>query len=85
MTAWVSRNATPILFVLVASALVIGAFEIIDAISGSTPASSVAAVEPEIAADDLDGAAALAGLIKAMAFLLVGGGVTLLVRRAQKP
>lgn len=82
MSAWLSRNIGPILLTLLASAVVIGAFELLDLVAGS-PAAEVgeAGVNPETAEVQLGGIASAAGLIKVTAFLLVGGGLTLLVRR----
>lgn len=77
MSAWFSRNTLPIAIVLIASGLVIGIFEVLDAFANSAPT----ATDAEEAGDDLEGAAALAGLIKVAAFLAVSGGITLLIRR----
>ncbi len=79
MNAWLSRNTTPIVIVLIASAAVVGLFEIVDAFADSTPV--VVAAE---GADDLEGVAALGGLIKVVAFLLIPGAVTLLIRRRSR-
>lgn len=76
MSAWLSRNAKPIAVVLVASAVVIGVLELLAALAGSDPRTTTAG-----AGEDLEGAAALAGLIKVVAFLTVSGAITLIVRR----
>ena len=73
--AWLSRNAGPIAAVLVAAALVVGVFEVIDAVSSSTPSvASGEAAEPA-------GIASLAGLIKVTVFLGVGTLVARPLRR----
>lgn len=76
MTAWLSRNTRPILAVLAASAVVIVGFEVLDALASSPAAPAASEEEAE-----LGGVAVLAGLIKVTAFLGVGAGLTLLVRR----
>ncbi len=75
MSSWLSRNAYPIVLVLVAAVVVIGVFEAIDAISGSSQG-----VEATDGAD-LEGAAAAAGLIKVGIFLAIGAGIARLIRR----
>lgn len=75
MTAWLKRNALPVALVLLASALVVGAFELIDALSDSGP------VTGEAAADELSGVASLAGLIKVSLFLGVGALIARPLRR----
>lgn len=78
MTTWLARNTRPILAVLVASAAVIAAFEILDTVVASSPTEAVVAEE----GTELGGIASLAGLIKVSLFLAVGVGLTALVRRA---
>lgn len=75
MTGWLQRNLRPIAVVLLASALVIGAFEVIDALTASAPVA-------EAASDDaLEGAASVAGLIKVTLFLGVGALIAVPIRR----
>lgn len=83
MTAWFARNTTPILIVLVAAGVVIGAFEVLDALTTPTPSAETAA-SAEPAGEELEGVASIAGLIKVMLFLAVSGGITLAVRRRQR-
>lgn len=74
MTAWLSRNAMPIGIVVVASAAVIGAFELIDLLTASAP---VAGNEAETPA----GVASIGGLIKVALFLGAGALVARSLRR----
>lgn len=74
--SWLRRNARPILWVLLASAVVIMGFEIVDAVvGGGAPAD-----------EDAEAAMGLsvAGLIKVTAFLAVGYAVTAAVRRSMR-
>ncbi len=71
MSAWLSRNAAPIALVALAAGLVVGLFEVLDALAG-TVAASDDADEAE-----LTGFASLAGLVKVAIFLAAGA---LLVR-----
>ncbi len=80
MNAWLSRNTVPILLVLAASAVVIAGFEILDAVAGGPTAEPT--TETGAAADDLQGIASLAGLIKVALFLLIPGAITVAVRRS---
>lgn len=75
MNAWLSRNTVPIVIVLAASAAVVGIFELLDAFATSTP------VVDGAEGAELEGAATIAGLIKVVAFLVVGAALTMLVRR----
>lgn len=75
MKPWLVRNTKPITIVLIASALVIGLFEIIDAFAEPTP------VVAETEEAGLEGLASLAGLIKVTAFLLVGSLIAIPIRR----
>lgn len=70
MTAWLRRNTVPIVIVLVASALVIAGFELLDSLAASEPL--------EVAAGD--DALNVGGLIKVTLFLAVPGAITLAVR-----
>ena len=72
---WLRRNAAPIGWVLLASAVVIAAFELIDSFSAATPVNDV-----DEAGADLEGIAALAGLIKVALFMAIPAAVTLAVR-----
>ncbi len=67
MKPWLSRNTMPIVLVLVASALVVGAFEAIDAFAGESPqlVNEASGAEPA-------GVASVGGLIKVAAFLGIG-------------
>lgn len=77
MSTWLSRNTRPILVVLAASAVVVAAFEVLDAIVASSPIEEVPGEE----AAEFGGIAVLAGLIKVSLFLAIGVGITFLVRR----
>lgn len=77
MTAWLRRNTFPILVTIAAAALVIIAFEVIDAVAPSTDVARSNAAEGVA----LQETPAIAGLIKVALFLAVSMGVTLLVRR----
>lgn len=79
MMPWLQRNTVPILVVILASAAVIGAFELIDGLTSSSPVDDIEASE------ELEGLASLSGLIKVAAFLLVGAGVARLIRRRTDP
>ena len=76
MSSWLSRNSGPIGIVVAASILVIVGFEILDAFVGTTPTAPTT----ETVGDELEGAAAFAGIIKVLLFLAVGGALTLFVR-----
>lgn len=80
MTAWLRRNTFPILATIAAAALVIIAFEVIDAVTPSTDLASITA-EAEVAAQE---APAIAGFIKVALFLAVSMGVTLFVRNLHR-
>lgn len=80
MIAWMSRNTRPILFVIFASAIVIGVFEGLDAIAGS-PST---AINIEDAGDSAP-VPVLASLIKFVAFLAIGMGIAKLIRRRIRP
>lgn len=71
--SWLKRNLRPIAWVLLASAAVIVAFEILDALGGGGQPADVAAEE----AVGLN----VGGLIKVTLFLGVGFGITKLVLR----
>ena len=73
---WLRRNAAPIAWVLLAAAAVIAAFEIIDIFTTATPSTDV-----DEAAADLEGIAALAGVIKVALFLAVPAAITIAIRR----
>ncbi len=74
MNAWLGRNASPIAIVLLASAVVIGAWEVLDAFATSEPLGT-----PEGDAPLNPG-----GLIKVTLFLLVPSLITLAIRRRQR-
>ena len=71
MRQWIGRNAPPIIIVLVASSVVIGAWEVLDAVTSSEP----------IEAPESSTALNPGGLVKVTLFLLIPGLVTLAVRR----
>lgn len=74
MKAWLERNALPIAIVLLASVVVIGAWELLDAYVASEP----------LAAPNGSEALTIGGLIKVTLFLLVPGLITLAIRRRQR-
>ncbi|MBT8203034.1 MAG: hypothetical protein KJO87_07005 [Acidimicrobiia bacterium] len=78
MRDWIRRNAGPIAAVLVAAAIVIVLFEIVDALAGSTAESG-----GEEAGNN-EQAPAAAGLIKVALFLVVGAAPTLYGLRRTK-
>jgi len=71
--SWLRRNLRPIAWVLLASAAVILAFEILDAVVASGPPSEAEAEEAM--------GLTVAGLIKVTLFLAVGYGITIAVLR----
>lgn len=72
--SWLRRNTAPIAWVLVAAAVVIFAFEAIETLSSTTPSAAT-----EETGADLEGFAALAGLVKVALFLAVPAAITLAV------
>lgn len=76
MTAWLRRNARPVALILIAAAVVIAGFELIDAVSRPGPVAGDAPAD-----DELEGVASLAGLIKVLLFVVVGGAITAPLRR----
>ncbi len=79
--SWLRRNSAPIGWVLLAAAVVIAGFEVIDAFNETTPTTAVT----EAADADLDGVAVLAGLLKVALFLTLPAAITLAVRRRLSP
>ena len=75
MRGWFARNAMPIAIVVLASAVVIGLFELLDAAAGSAPAA-VGAEDAELV-----GLASVAGLIKVRVFLGLGALIARPLRR----
>ena len=75
MKAWLARNATPIAIVALASVVVVGLFELLDAAAGSAPVA-VGAEDAE-----LEGLASVAGLIKVLVFLGLGALIARPLRR----
>ena len=72
---WLRRNTMPIVWVLVASAVVIGLFEVVDAFVGSGVAGEVVETEEP---------PAFAGIIKVTLFIAIPFAITLAVRRRQE-
>lgn len=75
MRAWLGRNASPITIVALASVLVIGAWELLDAFVASEPLDVI----------EGNDALTIGGIIKVALFLLVPGLITLAIRRRQRP
>ncbi len=69
--SWIRRNTFPIAAILVAAAVVIGAFELLDSLTATAPHVAEASV-----ADGLSGIAALAGVAKVTVLMLVGYAIT---------
>ena len=78
MRLWLERNAVPIGLVLLAAVVVIVGFEVIDALADPGP------VAPEAEAEEFEGVASVAGLIKVMLFLGVGALIAIPVRRRSR-
>lgn len=76
MNRWLARNARPIGSVLIAAGVVVGAFEAIDSLT----ADQTPVVQSSEGAE-LEGLAALAGLIKVSLFLAVGALMAIPIRR----
>ncbi len=76
---WLKRNSAPILMVIAAAAIVIGAMEVVDALTTSTPLAPEASDEA-----GFEGIAVLAGLMKVTLFLVVSIAATLAVRRRSR-
>ena len=79
MKNWLLRNTVPIAWVLLASVVVIGGFELIESFAGSgSPATESDDVE-------LTGIASLAGLVKVSLFLGVGALIAVPLKRRMRP